>query len=97
MIYAMAVHELHTFTLEEVAQLPKEAGVYVLFQVQNPLCADQADDVRAAVTAARSKYPRATHFAVELCNAPGHRSARLNQLRQELRLVRTLAFGSRPD
>ena len=93
----MSLHELHSVTETEIAKVPSTRGVYVLYQVQNPLHADGSDNLREALTAARMQFPRATHFSVEACESPAQLAARLQQLREELRMVRTLAFGSRPE
>jgi len=93
----MPLHELHTFSDSEIAKVPGERGIYVLYQVQNPLHVDGSDNLREALTAARMQFPRATHFSVEACETASQLAARLQQLREELRLVRTLAFVPRPE
>jgi hypothetical protein len=87
------LHELHPFTDAEVANLPSKRGVYVLFQVQIPLHADGAVNLRKSLLAAKAKFPGATHFSVEaLGPSAGSVAQRLRALRKELRRVRAAAF-----
>ena len=62
----VALDELHSLTDAEIARLPGKPGIYMLFQVQIPLHADAARNLRQGLRAARSSFPRATHFAVEV-------------------------------
>jgi hypothetical protein len=89
----MALHELHPFQTAEIARLPQTAGVYVLFQVENPIHCGGAENLRRGVRSAKARFPRATHFAVETVANP-HRalSQRLQAVKKELRLVRTATF-----
>lgn len=68
----MALHELHPFTDAEVARAPEAAGVYVLFQVENPLHVDGAENLRDRLKAEKARLPQATHFAIET----GHKTER---------------------
>lgn len=76
---------------EQIARVPAKSGVYVLYQLQIPLHAEGATNLRKQLTAARKQFPRATHFAVELI-APDELSQRVDQLQQELSLVRKKGF-----
>jgi hypothetical protein len=92
----MPLHELHPFTDAEIALLPHQPGMYVLFQIENPIHADGAQNLRKDVRAAKTKFPHATHFSIETLDAPAL-AQRLEALRKELKLVRKAGFiGSRP-
>ena len=95
-INRMPLHELHSFIESEIAGVPNQRGVYVLYQVQSPLHADGSENLRQALTAARTQFRGATHFSTETCETSARMRERLRQLREELRLVRTLAFVPRP-
>ena len=89
----MAVYELHPFTDAEIATVPQERGVYVLYQVENPLYVDAAPNLRQRLVKDKVRLPQATHFALET----GYRSEqetaeRVAQLRKELSRVRAQGF-----
>jgi hypothetical protein len=89
----MPLHELHPFSDSEIAQVPQKRGVYVLFQVENPIYADGAQNLRKGVLRGKEQFPRATHFAVETLSTNARAfSQRVRKLRQEMKLVRTAAF-----
>jgi hypothetical protein len=84
----MPLHELHTFTDAEVATLPLERGVYVLFQIENPVYAGGADNLRQAVADAKGRSPAATHFSTEVIEGTLRTvTHRLSDVRRELKLV----------
>jgi excinuclease UvrABC nuclease subunit len=89
----MALHELHPFHAAEVAKLPQTPGVYVLFQVENPIHAGGAANLRKGVRGAKARFPRATHFSVEALSKPRRALARRMQaLKKELSAVRVKTF-----
>jgi len=88
----MPPHELHPYTEAEVAKVSPESGVYVLYQIQVPLHAGGGDNLRDALTAACPEFPGASHFAIEVHSNPRDIEARVNELRQQFRRVRTSAF-----
>ena len=75
----------------EVAKVPQKAGVYVLFQLENPLHVGRASNLRKGVRAAKTKYPGAMYFAVEVL-AASKIAARLHKLKEELSRVRARTF-----
>jgi hypothetical protein len=84
----MPLHELHPFTDSEVAKLPNQRGVYVLFQIENPVYAGDAENMRKALTEAKGRFPSATHFSTE--TVEGTRriiTQRVSDVRRELKLV----------
>lgn len=90
----MALHELHPFTEAEIASVTEAAGIYLLFQVETPLHVEGAPDLRQRLAGEKSRFPQATHFAVET----GHRSEqeraqRLAKLKEELQRVRVGWFA----
>jgi hypothetical protein len=91
----MSLQELHPFNDAELATVSDKCGVYVLFQLENPLLADTAENLKRELRAAKAKFPAATHFSVEpLSRRVMLRRAR--ELRRELGLVRAVGFvGSR--
>lgn len=92
----MGIQELHSFCDEETSKLPQKPGVYVLFQVQNPLYADSAINLRTDIREAKKTFPRATHFSVEMIDAEADVIAkRVRQLREQLKLVRLASFVGR--
>jgi hypothetical protein len=90
----MALHELHPFCDAEIASLPTKPGVYVLFQIEVAIHADSAVNLRKGLRAARAKFPNASHFSAEVLSAPDL-APRVEQLRKQLRLVRTASFVGR--
>jgi hypothetical protein len=90
----MALHELHPFCDAEIANLPTKPGVYVLFQIEVAVHADWAGNLRQGLSAAKAKFPSASHFSVETL-APRALAPRVQQLRKQLRLVRTASFVGR--
>lgn len=88
----MALHELHPMSDSEIARLPHQAGVFVLFQIEVPVHVDSAADLRKALRLARAGFPAATHFSVESARSSRGLSARVTALKQELRLVRSVGF-----
>jgi hypothetical protein len=90
---AMALYELHPFSEPEIARVSEEAGVYLLFQVENPLHIDAAPNLRQRLGREKARFPQATHFAVETgYKSEREISKRLDQLRQELSHVRVKGF-----
>lgn len=90
----MALHELHPLCDAEIAQLPEKPGVFVLFQIEVAVHADQAANLRKALRTAKASFPSASHFSVETL-APRALAPRVQQLRKQLRLVRTASFVGR--
>jgi hypothetical protein len=89
----MALHELHPFSDWEIAQVPQKRGVYILFQVESPIHADGAENLRKGIVGAKEKFPRATHFAVETLSSNARAfSQRVRKLKKEMKLVRIRAF-----
>ena len=90
----MALHELHPFTDAEVAGAPEEAGVYVLFQVENPLHVDGAANLRAKLKLEKIRLPQATHFAIETGYTSEREAAkRVEKVKKELGRVRVEWFA----
>ena len=90
----MAVHELHPFTDAEVGGAPEEPGVYVLFQVENPLHVDSAANLRAKLKTEKIRLPQATHFAIETGYKTVREAAkRVEKLKKELGRVRVEWFA----
>ena len=87
----MALHELHPLVSSEIAKIPQKAGVYALFQLENPLAVGRAANLRKGVRAAKARYPRAMHFAVEVLPT-SKIAARLRRLEVEVGLVRKRTF-----
>jgi len=87
----MPLYELHTFTDTEVVKVPKESGVYVLYQVENPILAESAPDLRKALREAETKNPQASHFAIEVLPASAL-AVRLQDVKADLARVRKSAF-----
>jgi hypothetical protein len=87
----MPLHELHPLVSSELAKVPQKAGVYVLFQLENPLAVGRASNLQQALRAAQAEYPGAMYFAVEVLVA-SKITARLRQLEQELGTVRKRTF-----
>lgn len=88
----MPLHELHPYTDAEVAKVSPERGVYVLYQIQVPLHADGADNVCEALASARVHFPGASHFATEPHSNREDVDARVRELREQFRRIRTSAF-----
>jgi hypothetical protein len=89
----MALHELHPFSDGEIANLPQKPGVYVFFQIEVAVHVDGAQHLRRELLRAKAQLPAATHFAVEMADGNGQGMARrVQQLREQLRLVRTVGF-----
>lgn len=96
MMQAMPLSELHPFTEAELATAPEGAGVYVLFQVENPIHSNEADNLRAQLRKEKLDFPRATHFAVETGHADAQRrAARLQEVQAQLDRVRSRTFTGR--
>jgi hypothetical protein len=93
---AMPLYELHTFADDEVAKVSHESGIFVLYQVENPVAAESASDLRRALGEAKAMHPRATHFAIEIL--PSNEIAdRLRSVKNDLSRVRKSTFmGSTP-
>jgi hypothetical protein len=94
MMPAMPLSELHPLCDVEIVNLPAKPGVFVLFQIEVPVHADGAGNLRQALRSARSRFPQASHFSVELLDSQAV-PARIQQLRTQLRLVRTASFIGR--
>jgi hypothetical protein len=92
----MPLYELHTFTETELAKVSPEPGIFVLYQIENPITSESATDLRRALAEAKSRHPRATHFAVETLS-PNEIPERLRSVQDDLRRVRKSTFmGSAP-
>jgi hypothetical protein len=90
----MALHELHPFTEPEIASAPQEPGVYVLFQVENPLHVDSAANLRRHLKSEKARLPQATHFAIETGYKSERDAARrVEQVKKELGRVRVEWFA----
>ena len=91
---SMALHELHPFTEAEIASVPEEPGIYVLFQVENPLHVDGAPNLRRQLRGEKARLPQATHFAIETGYKSERDSAkRVEQIKRELSRVRVEWFS----
>ena len=90
----MALHELHPLCAAEIAQLPAKPGVFVLFQIEVAVHADHAANLRKGLRAAKTNFPNASHFSVEMLGTRAL-APRVQQLRKQLRLVRTASFVGR--
>ena len=64
----------------------------MLYQIQIPLHAGGAENLRQALIQARSDFPGASHFAIELHATAAEVEARVIELRQQFRRVRSSAF-----
>jgi hypothetical protein len=90
----MSLHELHPFCYAELQKLPRRRGVYVLFQIETPIHAAGASDLRGALLAARANFPQASHFSTETVKAGARAlTQKVSKLRKELRLVRAAGFA----
>jgi len=76
-----------------MAKVPAERGVYVLYQIQIPLHAGGAENLREALIQVHSDFPGASHFAIELHATTAEVEARVDELRQQFRRVRSSAFA----
>lgn len=88
----MPLHEFHPFSDAEIAKIPQQSGVFLIFQVEVPVHVDGARDLRQAVRKARPRYPAATHFAIEPIEGDRAIAERLKTLRSELNRVRSTTF-----
>lgn len=89
----MALHELHPFTQREIASVPEEAGVYVLFQVENPLYVGSAAKLRRHLKSEKLRLPQATHFAIEAgYESESEAAKRVEKVKKELSRVRVEWF-----
>jgi hypothetical protein len=89
----MALHELHPLSDGEIAKLPQKPGVYVFFHIEVAVHVDGAQNLRKELLRAKAQFPAATHFSVEMAESNGQGVARrVQQLREQLRLVRTVGF-----
>jgi hypothetical protein len=89
----MPLHELHPYTKAEVARLPRHPGVFVLFQIENPVHAGGAENLRSALRAAKGRFPGATHFSVEMVDGTDRiLDQRVQEIRAELKLVGKAGF-----
>jgi excinuclease UvrABC nuclease subunit len=90
----MALHELHPFTAGEIASVPEEAGVYVLFQVENPLHVGSAANLRRHLKSEKRRLLKATHFAIETGYESESKAAkRVEKVKKELSRVRVEWFA----
>ena len=90
----MALHELHPFTDAEVAGAPQQPGVYVLFQVENPLHVDSAANLHEKLKSEKARLSQATHFAIETgYKTEREAEKRVEKLRKELGRVRVEWFA----
>ena len=90
----MALHVLHPYTEAEIAFVPQEAGVYVLFQVENPLHVGGAANLRQQLKSEKGRLPQATHFAIETGYASEREAAkRVETVKKELSRVRVEWFA----
>ena len=90
----MALHELHPYTEAEIAAVPQVAGVYVLFQVENPLHVGGAANLRQRLQSEKARLPQATHFAIETGYTSEREAAkRVDSVKKELGRVRVEWFA----
>jgi hypothetical protein len=90
----MALHELHPYTEAEIATVPQEAGLYVLFQVENPLHVGGAANLRLQLKSEKARLPQATHFAIETGYESEREAAqRVAKVKKELSRVRVEWFA----
>jgi excinuclease UvrABC nuclease subunit len=90
----MALHELHPYTEAEIATVPQEAGLYVLFQVENPLHVGGAANLRQQLKSEKERLPQATHFAIETGYESEREAAqRVAKVKKELSRVRVEWFA----
>jgi hypothetical protein len=90
---AMPLHEFHPITAPEIQSVPRAPGIYLLFQLQLPLCLEQTENLRRSLVAAKQEFSRATHFAVEVHQ--GDQSSlvtRFEQLRSQMGSIRAAGF-----
>jgi hypothetical protein len=74
--------------LPEIARLPSQRGVYVVFQIENPVYAGDAENLRKALADAKKRFPAGTHFSTEIFEGTRHTlTQRVNDVRRELKLV----------
>lgn len=89
----MALDQFHPLCDSEIAKVPQKKGVYVLFQIQIPIHAAGAGNLRKELIRAREQFPRASHFAVEPIKGDARSvRERVSELQERLKLVRTGAF-----
>ena len=93
----MSLSELHPFIATEIERVPEDAGVFVLFQIQIPIHADQARNLRQHLLRAKKEFPNASHFAVEPGKYGQETTRRVENLRNDLRLVRAKGFVGTPE
>ena len=83
---------MHPFVDMELKQVPRACGVFVLFQIQIPVHVDATENLQRALREARTKFPRASHFAVEPAPDEPAMRARLEELQRQMTRVRAAAF-----
>jgi hypothetical protein len=88
----MALDEFHPFNEAEIAKIPQEPGIYLIFQIQIPVHVDATDNLRKAVRAAKAWFPSATHWAVETHTNAHDLAQRKRQLEEQLSRVRKVGF-----
>lgn len=93
----MALYQFHPLCDAEIAKVPQEPGVYVLFQIQIPIHGDSAKNLRRELIRAKRRFPGASHFSVEAMNGDARSiRQRVREIRERLKLVRKGTFvGSR--
>ncbi|MGH9502010.1 MAG: hypothetical protein ACRD20_04080 [Terriglobales bacterium] len=93
----MALDQFHPLCDSEIAEVPRQPGVYVLFQIQIPIHADSTENLRKEISRARKRFPRASHFAVEPLSGDARSiRQRAREVQERLKLVRTGAFVGSP-
>jgi hypothetical protein len=88
----MGLDEMHPFSEGELATVKPGRGVFVLFQIQIPIHVDAAEDLQKGLREARTKFPRASHFAVEPSADKTAMQDRLRELQRQMTRVRAATF-----
>jgi hypothetical protein len=93
----MALDQFHPLSSAEIAKAPQGRGIYLLFQIQIPIHAGGAENLRKELVRARRQFPGASHFSMETMNVDAQSvGRRVCEVKKRLKLVRTGAFvGSR--
>ena len=90
----MALDQFHPLSSSEIAKVPQKRGVYLLFQIQIPIHAGSAENLRKELVRARRKFSGASHFSMETMNGDARSvGQRVRKVNERLKLVRTGAFG----
>jgi hypothetical protein len=93
----MGLDEMHPFSEGELATVKPGRGVFVLFQIQIPIHVDAAEDLQKGLREARTKFPRASHFAVEAAPDEPSMRVRLQELQRQMTRVRAATFFEKTE